>query len=101
MSRRKPPPRKLPTVAESAAYFGVAPKTIREWIAEGRLPAIRPGPRCIRIDVADLERLAQPCGPASTPDPVERIAKLVENSPLTNDQVDRLAALLRTGGDAR
>ena len=101
MARRKPaPPRKLITVSAAAAEYSVTAKTIRQWIAEGRLPAIRLGPRSIRIDPADLERLAQPRGPASAPDTVQRIAKLVENSQLTDDQIDRLAAMLRSGGAA-
>jgi excisionase family DNA binding protein len=101
MPRRKPIPKRTHvTVAEAAEYLDVAPKTIRKWIAEGRLSAVRPGPRTIRIDLAELERLAEPCGPASPSDPVERIAKLVAHSPLTDDQVDRLASLLRSGATA-
>lgn len=97
---KRTPQRTLLTVPDAAIYGGVSKKTIRRWIAEGRLAAIRLGPRSIRIDLAELERLAEPVGPASPADPVERIAKLLESSPLSDDQVDRLASLLRAGGGA-
>jgi len=38
------------TVAEAAEVFGVAPITIRRWIAAGRLTAYRVGPKLIRLD---------------------------------------------------
>jgi excisionase family DNA binding protein len=88
---------KLTTVAAAADYLGVSQKTIRQWIREGRLPAVRAGQRCIRIAVADLEKLTEPCGPGGVSDPVERIARMVEASPLSDDDVDRLATLLRSG----
>ena len=72
------PARKVVTVAYAADHVQVTPRTIRQWIREGRLPAVRVGERCIRIDLADLEKLMQPCGPAAVSDPVERIARLLE-----------------------
>lgn len=91
--------RTLLTVNEAADYGHVSFKTIRRWIAEGRLSAIRLGPRSIRIDLAELERLAEPVGPADSGDTVDRIARIVEQSPLSDDDVERLAAILRAGSD--
>ena len=51
--------RKL-TVAEAADYHGCSEKTIRRAITDGRLRAYRVGPRMIRIDPRDLDRLARP-----------------------------------------
>jgi excisionase family DNA binding protein len=53
-------PRKLETVASGAEYANVSQRTIRRWIAEGRLRAYRAGPRLVRIDRAELDRLIRP-----------------------------------------
>ncbi|MGO9510335.1 MAG: excisionase family DNA-binding protein [Mycobacterium sp.] len=44
------------TVAEAAAMFGVAPITIRRYIAAGKLTAFRVGPRLIRLDPDQVAR---------------------------------------------
>jgi excisionase family DNA binding protein len=59
MARAASPERKL-SVAESALYYGCNERTIRRAIAAGRLRAYRVGPRMIRIDPADLDRMARP-----------------------------------------
>ena len=46
------------SVEDAAALEGVSPRTIRRRIADGSLPAVRLGPRLIRINPADLDRLA-------------------------------------------
>jgi excisionase family DNA binding protein len=48
--------RDLLTVEEAAGELRVHPQTIRRWIADGELPAHRPGPRTIRISRRDLNR---------------------------------------------
>ncbi len=49
------------STAAAAAHVGVTPRTLRRWIAGGRLPARRthPSPRGgrLRILLSDLERL--------------------------------------------
>lgn len=50
------------TVAEAAKLYSVHPKTIRRWIAEGRIRAERVGPRLIRIDAEELRKLIEPLG---------------------------------------
>lgn len=51
-----------PSVRQAAEWIGVDPKTIRRWIAQGRLKAFRVGPRLIRIDRESLIALASPVG---------------------------------------
>lgn len=48
------------SVAEAARITGLHHYTIRRYIAEGRLPACRMGPKLIRIDTADLDALSSP-----------------------------------------
>lgn len=52
-----------------AEDLGVDPRTVRRWIAEGRLNAVRFSARCIRIDASEVDRFvseaARNIGPAS------------------------------------
>ncbi|MFF0542097.1 helix-turn-helix domain-containing protein [Nocardia thailandica] len=61
------------SLAQAAARYDVSVDTLRRWIRKGRLPAVRVGPRLIRVTVADLDALTAPVGPAaanaSTPPP--------------------------------
>lgn len=52
--------RELVAIPDAAAYFGVTPLTIRNWVAAGTLKAYRIGPRVIRIDLAEADSLLQP-----------------------------------------
>lgn len=54
--------RRLATIQESAAVYGVNPKTIRRRIADGTITGYRlAGSRAIRVDLNELERaLLQP-----------------------------------------
>lgn len=45
------------TVAEAAEYLKCSPRTVRAFIADGRIPAYRIGPRLIRIDPHDLDAI--------------------------------------------
>jgi excisionase family DNA binding protein len=49
--------RQWESVASGAAYAQVSTKTIRRRILDGSLPAHRVGPRLLRIDRADLDKL--------------------------------------------
>lgn len=51
-----------PSIQQGAAWLGVDPKTIRRWIAQGRIKAVRVGPRLIRIERESLLVLAKPIG---------------------------------------
>lgn len=50
-------PDRFASISEGAEYADVSTRTIRRWIAEGRLPGYRVGPRLLKIDLADLDRL--------------------------------------------
>ena len=54
-----------PTIKHTANYFGVDEKTVRRWIAHGRLTAYRVGPRLIRVDRESILKLASPIGGAA------------------------------------
>ena len=50
---------------EAADYCDVSYRTIRRWIADGRLNAYRVGPRLLKVSIADLDELRQPVGGAA------------------------------------
>jgi excisionase family DNA binding protein len=56
------PQRTAISVAEAARRIDVAPITIRRWIAQGRLPGHRLGPRLIRVFAEDIEKMTKPIG---------------------------------------
>lgn len=60
------------TLHEAAERVGVSTRTLRRYIADGRLTAYRIGPRIIRVDPADLEQIQRPMGPARWSDGVVR-----------------------------
>lgn len=69
MPRRQPPTRTSRTyesVQQGADRVGVTPRTIRRWIAAGRLTGYRMGPRLIRIDADELDALMTPIASART-----------------------------------
>lgn len=45
------------SLTEAAEHFNLAPRTIRRYIAQGKLPAYRVGPKVLRIRLEDLENL--------------------------------------------
>ena len=50
---------------EAAARCNVDPRTIRRWIAAGRINAYRVGPRLIKVDAAELDKVLRPVGGAA------------------------------------
>jgi len=48
------------TIAEAAQLLRVSKPTVSRWIESGRLPAVRVGPRLIRIRRVDLYQLDEP-----------------------------------------
>ncbi len=51
---------RLFNIEGAAEYLCLDERTIRWYIADGRVPAYRVGPRQVRIRQADLERLLVP-----------------------------------------
>lgn len=47
------------SIDAAADHLGVNPRTIRRRIADGSLPAYRIGPKILRIDPADVDRLGR------------------------------------------
>ena len=60
-----PPESRVPslTLSEAARRYGMSARTLRRWVASGRLPAWRVGPRLIRVAPADVATLARPVLP--------------------------------------
>ncbi|GAB2575911.1 helix-turn-helix domain-containing protein [Microlunatus antarcticus] len=54
------PKRRLTDIATGASALGVDPRTIRRWIADGRLPGYRVGGKLLRVDMADIDALVTP-----------------------------------------
>jgi excisionase family DNA binding protein len=48
------------SIAAAAERLGVCTKTVRRWIAEGRLTGYRVGPTLIRLDAAEVDALLRP-----------------------------------------
>ena len=45
------------SVGEAATRVGVSTKTVRRWISSGQLAGYRVGPRLLRIDPDDVDRM--------------------------------------------
>jgi excisionase family DNA binding protein len=60
------PVRQLVPLATAAAELSVSQRTLRRWISCGLLPAYRTGNQLIRIDRADLDKVARPIPTAGT-----------------------------------
>jgi excisionase family DNA binding protein len=69
MARGARPERKPKvSIAEAADTYNCSQRTIRRRIADGTLPAYRVGPRMIRLDPADLDKMARRIATASGSD---------------------------------
>lgn len=52
-------PRRLVGLLAAAEYADVSQRTVRTWIAEGRLPGYRVGAKLVKVDLNDLDALAR------------------------------------------
>jgi excisionase family DNA binding protein len=69
MTKQKPTAGQLPPMLsprQAAEYGGVDVKTIYRRLQDGSLPAVRFGPRCIRIRREDLLKLLTPTASQGT-----------------------------------
>ncbi len=57
--------RRMVGVAEAAAYIGISTPTLRHWIKTGRLPAVRLGPKLLRVDLDDIDAMTRPVEPTN------------------------------------
>ncbi len=54
-------PRRLGSLATAAELAGgVHPRTIRRWIAAGRITGYRAGPKLLMVDLDELDRVIRP-----------------------------------------
>lgn len=61
MSRTSTRPKRWLTPAEACEYLNVAPRTLRDYIARGDLPAVRiQGSRMVRVSQEDVDALLRP-----------------------------------------
>lgn len=51
--------RRLTSVQAAADYADLCARTIRRYIAQGILPAYRIGPRLVKVDLDDLDKIAR------------------------------------------
>ena len=49
--------RQYESILDAAARVGVSTKTVRRWIAAGHLSGYRVGPRLLRVDPDELDRM--------------------------------------------
>lgn len=61
-----PTRRRLASLATAAEYVDVNVRTLRRWIAEGRLTGYRVGPQLIKVDLNDLDAMIRPVPSAGT-----------------------------------
>lgn len=59
--------RRLVSLAEAAAHADVSTRTLRRYIGQGRLTGYRIGPRLLKVDLNEVERLARPIPTARQP----------------------------------
>jgi excisionase family DNA binding protein len=54
------PTRHFISIEQAAEYTGLSAKTLRRRIADGTLTGYRAGPKLVRVDQADVDRMLQP-----------------------------------------
>lgn len=54
--------RRYVKISEAAEYLQVAPRTIRQMVAEGRLTAYRNGQRLVRLDLNEIDATMEAYG---------------------------------------
>lgn len=59
--------RHLVGLSAAAAYADVSTRTLRRYIAQGRLTGYRVGPRLVKVDLTELDELARPIPTARRP----------------------------------
>ena len=90
-------PTNLVSIREVCDRYGLSDKTIRRKIKGGELDAYRVGPRLIKLDAEQVE--AALLRPASKPNDIaSAVAQMLATwPPLSDEQLDRIAAILRAG----
>jgi excisionase family DNA binding protein len=63
-SAQPAPRRRYASVEQAAEFYGVTTRTVRRWLADGRLTAYRIGNHLLRLDWSEVESLAVRCDPS-------------------------------------
>ena len=66
------------SVAQAAAILGVGHSTVWRWIASGKLPAYRVGPKNIRIKKQDLDTVIKPARPNR-----KEVSRVIDTMPIS------------------
>ena len=53
-------PKRLASIRVAAEHADVCTRTIRRWIADGRLTGWRTGPKLVKVDLDELDRTIRP-----------------------------------------
>lgn len=59
------PQKRLTSLANAATYADLSQRTLRRYVAAGRLRAYRVGPRLLKVDLDDLDTILTPVGGAA------------------------------------
>ncbi len=62
--------RHLVNINQAAEHFGVSARTIRRYIAAGRVTGYRTGPRLIRVDLNEVDAMLRPIPTAGRHDAI-------------------------------
>jgi excisionase family DNA binding protein len=91
---------KLISIRDVCDRYGLSDKTVRRKIKAGELPAYRIGNRLYKLDADQVEEtLLRPANHQA--DIAAAVDKVLAGWPdLTDEQLERIAALLRVGGAA-
>jgi excisionase family DNA binding protein len=60
--------RQLVGLSAAAAYADLSTRTLRRYIAQGKLTGYRIGPRLVKVDLSELDQLARPIPRLVVPD---------------------------------
>ncbi|MGH3564474.1 MAG: helix-turn-helix transcriptional regulator [Pseudonocardia sp.] len=59
--------RRLASLATAAEYADVSTRTLRRYVSQGRLIGYRVGPRLVKVDLNEVDKLARPISTARGP----------------------------------
>jgi excisionase family DNA binding protein len=57
---KTPSPQQLITIGAAAERLGLDDRTVRRYVADGKLPAYRVGAKLVRVNLPDVEALIRP-----------------------------------------
>jgi excisionase family DNA binding protein len=61
---RQPADRRYASIGQAADYAGVSSRTIRRYIVAGRITGYRVGPKLLKVDLNEIDRIITPVAAA-------------------------------------